>query len=60
MENLVRTLGSEKLSDFMADFDKYVDIYSKKAKEMGYEGNLKFQKERGKMIIMVEILNEEE
>ena len=55
MEELVRTLGTVKLSDFEKDFDKIYDEYNAKAKKMGYNGNLKFKKEGGKMTIFVTI-----
>lgn len=52
---LVRTLGTVKLSDFEKDFDKIYDEYNAKAKKMGYNGKLKFKKEGGKMAIFVTI-----
>lgn len=51
----VRKLGVEKIKDFNSDFDKYYDKYKKKAIEGGYDGGLKFNKEKGKVIIFVEI-----
>lgn len=53
MEELVRTLGTVKVSDFEKDFDKICDEYNAKAKNMGYNGNLKFEKKGGKMTIFV-------
>ena len=44
MEELVRTLGTVKASEFKKDFDKICDEYNAKAKQMGYNGNLKFEK----------------
>jgi hypothetical protein len=55
MEELVRTLGTVKLSDFEKDFDKIYDEYNAKAKKMGYNGNLKFKREGGKVTIFVKI-----
>ena len=53
MEELVRTLGTVKVSDFEKDFDKICDEYNAKAKNMGYNGNLKFEKKGGKITIFV-------
>lgn len=55
MEELVRTLGIVKASEFKKDFDKICDEYNAKAKEMGYNGNLKFEKNGGKITIFVTI-----
>ena len=55
MEKLVRTLGSEKLVDFKEDFDKIIDKYRMIADAIGYKGELKFKKEKGRMVIFVEI-----
>ena len=55
MEELVRTLGSVKVKDFEIDFDKVYDEYNAKAKKMGYNGNLKFEKKGGKITIFVTI-----
>ena len=55
MEELVRTLGTVKVSDFEKDFDKICDEYNVKAKNMGYNGNLKFEKKGGKVTIFVTI-----
>lgn len=52
-EELVRTLGTVKVSEFQKDFDKVYDKYNLKAKQMGYNGNLKFRKEGGKITIFV-------
>ena len=57
MEELVRTLGTVKASEFKKDFDKICDEYNAKAKEMGYNGNLKFEKKGGKITIFVTINN---
>ena len=48
-------LGTEKLNKFNDDFDFYVDKYSILAKERGYLKELKFIKEKGKMLIYVVI-----
>ena len=55
MEELVRTLGTIKEKKFKEDFDGVVDKYKKKAKEMGYNGDLRFKKERGNIVILVVI-----
>jgi hypothetical protein len=52
---LVRRLGSEKLKDFRDNFDNVVDKYSEIAKSTGYEGELIFKKEKGRMIIFVKL-----
>ena len=59
MEVLVRSLGTAKVSDFEKDFDKVYDKYNAKAKKMGYNGNLKFEKKGGKITIFVEIYSGE-
>jgi hypothetical protein len=56
MEELVRTLGTVKEKTFKEDFDKIVDEYKKKAIKMGYNGDLRFKKERGNIVILVVIL----
>lgn len=55
MGELVRTLGTVKASEFKKDFDKICDEYNAKAKQMGYNGNLKFKREGGKITIFVTI-----
>jgi hypothetical protein len=55
MKELVRSLGTVKVSDFEKDFDKIYDEYNFKAKELGYNGNLKFEKNGGKITIFVTI-----
>jgi len=54
-EELVRTIGTIKEKKFKEDFDGVVDEYKLKAKKLGYNGDLKFKKERGNIIIMVTI-----
>jgi hypothetical protein len=56
-EELVRTLGTVKVSEFKKDFDKICDEYNAKAKQMGYNGNLKFEKKGGKITIFITINN---
>lgn len=55
MGNLVRKLGYERHKDFIEDFDLIVDKYRKIADTTGYNGPLKFKKEKGKIIIFVEL-----
>jgi len=55
MGNLVRKLGTEKLKHFIASFDEVVDKYKAKAKNEGYNGKLKFNKEKGKVVVFVEL-----
>jgi hypothetical protein len=55
MEKLVRTLGTEKLKRFIASFDEVYDEYRAKADKSGYFGKLKFMKEKGKIVVFVEI-----
>ena len=55
MEELVRTLGTVKANKFNKDFDEIVDKYKEKAKNMGYNGDLRFKKEKGNMVILVTI-----
>jgi len=50
-----KKLGTEKRKEFDKDFDKYYEVYRKKATELGFEGELKFVKERGKVLIYVVI-----
>lgn len=55
MGDLVRKLGSEKMKDFVDNFDLIIDKYRKIALALGYKGEFKFKKERGKMVIFVKI-----
>ena len=52
---MVRTLGTVKLKKFENNFDDIVDEYKEKAKNMGYNGDLRFKKEKGNMVILVTI-----
>lgn len=55
-------LGAEKIKVFESNFDKVFDYYKDKAVENGYFGDLKFIKERGKIIIyaVIELPDTEE
>lgn len=55
MGELVRKLGTEKLKHFIASFDEVVDKYETKAINDGYNGKLKFSKEKGKVVVFVEL-----
>ena len=55
MEELVRPLGKIKEKKFKENFDEIVDEYNNKAKKLGYNGDLKFKKEKGNIIIFVTI-----
>jgi hypothetical protein len=55
METRYRTLGREKEKKFNKDFDLMVDKYKQKAKDLGYNGDLRFKKERGNIVILVAI-----
>jgi hypothetical protein len=55
MEKLVRKLGTEKIKDFNENFDMIIDKYRQIANAGGYNGNLTFKKEHGKMVIFVEL-----
>lgn len=55
MGELVRPLGKVKVKKFNENFDEIVDEYKNKAKEMGYNGDLRFKKEKGNILIFVTI-----
>lgn len=57
MEDEIRLhkIGTEKIKVFENNFDKVYDYYKRKAEDSGYWGELKFIKERGKVIIYVVI-----
>jgi len=55
MGELVRKLGIEKVKDFKENFDEICDRYQSKATKEGYNGELLFKKEKGKMIIFVKL-----
>ena len=55
MEELVRPLGKVKVKKFNENFDEIVDEYKEKAKQMGYNGDLRFKKENGNIVIFVAI-----
>jgi len=54
-DKLVRRLGSEKTYYFKNNFDKVVDKYRQIANTNGYDKELIFSKERGRVIIFVKI-----
>lgn len=55
MEPYVRKIGSEKKQSFENNFDKLIEEYKSKAEGLGFEPNLKFKIEKGKVIIFVVI-----
>ena len=55
MGELVRPLGKVKEKKFKENFDEIVDEYKQKAKNMGYNGDLRFKKEKGNIVIFVTI-----
>ena len=55
MSELLKKLGIEKQKDFEKDFDRFCDIYKQKALDLGRKGELRFIKERGKLLIYVVI-----
>lgn len=55
MSELVKKLGIEKEKVFNKDFDRFCDLYKQKALDCGKKGELRFLKERGKVIIYVVI-----
>lgn len=50
-----RKLGSETQKNLNNDFDKIYEKYKQKAIELGFEGELKFVKEKGRVLIYVVI-----
>ena len=50
-EKLYKRLGIEKEKHFVTNFDNFCDKYRQKAISAGYSGELKFVRERGKVII---------
>jgi hypothetical protein len=54
-EERYKRLGSEKQKDVNISFDTIHEKYRLKALVEGYSGELKFVKEKGRVIIFVEI-----
>jgi len=54
-EQRLRKLGVEKTKVLTEDFDKVYEVYRKKALEAGYEGEIKFIREHGRVFIYVVI-----
>jgi hypothetical protein len=50
---LLKKLGIEKVKLVNKEFDNICDYYTKKARLLGYYGEIKFIKEHGKIIIYV-------
>jgi len=55
MDKLVRKLGMESIKDFKERFDEICDQYQTKAISQGYDGDLIFKKEKGKMVVFVTV-----
>ena len=55
MSELLKKLGIEKEKVFNKDFDYFYDLYKQKALDYGRKGELRFIKEKGKVIIYVVI-----
>ena len=55
MSGLLKKLGIEKEKVFNKDFDYFYDLYKQKALDCGRKGELRFIKEKGKVIIYVVI-----
>jgi hypothetical protein len=55
MDIRLHKIGVEKIKVFEDNFDKVYDFYKEKAELEGYWGEIKFIKERGKVIIYVVI-----
>jgi len=53
MEERVRKLGVEKEKELKKDFDALYDKYKKKAEKEGYDGEIKFSREKGKVVFFV-------
>ena len=58
MSELLKRLGVEKEKAFSKDFDYFCDLYRQKALDQGRKGELRFIKERGKVIVYV-VMEEE-
>ncbi len=55
MSEHYRKLGSETQKTLDNNFDLIYEKYKKKALELGFDGDLKFVKERGRVLIYVVI-----
>lgn len=55
MSDLVRKIGVEKIKVFNKNPDYFFDYYKDKALSQGYHGELKFLKEKGNILIFVQI-----
>lgn len=54
-DELYRKLGTEKPKDLERDFDKIVELYQQKALALGLSTELKFVKEKGKVLIYTRV-----
>jgi hypothetical protein len=55
MEERLRKLGIEKNKVLNDDFDNLYEKYKKKALEAGYEGEIRFKKQKSRIFIYVVI-----
>ena len=55
MSDLVRKIGVEKIKIFNKNPDYFFDYYKDKALSQGYHGELKFLKEKGNILIFVQL-----
>lgn len=55
LDERYRKLGSETQKNLNEDFDRIYEKYKQKALELGFMGELKFVKERGRVLVYVVI-----
>jgi hypothetical protein len=55
LDERYKKLGSETQKNLNTDFDRIYEKYKEKALELGFMGELKFVKERGRVLIYVVI-----
>ena len=53
MEERLRKIGIEKVKTINENFDEIYETYRKKALEAGFEGQIKFKKQHGRIFIYV-------
>lgn len=58
-EKRYRKIGTEKSVDFRKDFDKLYDKYLEIAEEQGYKGDIKFVKEKERVLVYIVIWHRE-
>lgn len=60
MNKYLRKIGIEKKKDLDMSFDYFYDFYKDRAESNGYLGDLKFIKDRSRILIYVTIDNQVE